>query len=53
MIADARLCQICADTYTQPLTYDDGEGVHFLILKEAGATVIAFRDSVVAFDWAN
>lgn len=52
MISDRRLCQLCADSYTEPLHYSDG-ATHFLLTKEDGHTIIAFRGSDSKLDWAR
>lgn len=52
MISDQRLCQICSDAYQVPLTFSEG-GTHFLVSREDGQTVVAFRGSMGILDWAR
>jgi triacylglycerol lipase len=51
MITDARLAELCAETYDgNPMTFET-EGVHFRITVEDNQNVIAFRGSANVMDW--
>lgn len=54
MITDKRLCELCAESYIKPLSFDEPQvGSHFRTTDEDGYTIIAFRGTDGVLDWAR